>query len=616
MQDVTVVLSVEMRGGGGPSVMFETGAENGLIVRAFDRATHRAYGFSFATEVYRRLPNDTDFTPFRQAGVQGLNFAGGGRANVYHQAYDDVDHLDERTVQHHGVQVLGVTRVLAEQDLTEVDAPDATFFPVPLLGLVVYPTVAGYGVAGVLVLLLIVATLLLRRGSGGFGGVAVGFVVGLAVVGVNAAAAYLAFPWLAERHVEYGTLFGSTFHQEGWYAAALVALSLATTIGLLSLARRAFDLGSLALGASLVPAVGALAATASVPTAAANLQWPALFAAAGAAVVAGIGRGARMGIVRWLLLIVLAAATLAFVTPLVELVWLAFGLAAAALAGALVALPALLLLPLLDAFRQPNGIGATVAALAAAALLGATGVMQARPTPERPGPSTLIWALDHDSASAFWATLPDGGESWAVNRTGVALVEERSLQPWQIGGGFTYRTGPAPVVDIPPVEVRVVADTVAGRGRRRLTVALRSPAEAPMVGVRLPEGDVVLQRVNGVAVSAALRFDQIGTGAPAAPAGGGRLRQLLHYGRPDGELTLELDVGAAAGPVAVQVFEHHLRPELLLGEHWFVRPPYLAPNVPARSDRALTRATVPLDAQPPTAIEPAPATGAKAPPPR
>ena len=34
MSEVTVALSLEMRGGGGPSVMFETKRENGWIIRA------------------------------------------------------------------------------------------------------------------------------------------------------------------------------------------------------------------------------------------------------------------------------------------------------------------------------------------------------------------------------------------------------------------------------------------------------------------------------------------------------------------------------------------------------------------------------------------------------
>jgi Zn-dependent M28 family amino/carboxypeptidase len=75
MQDVAVALSVEMRGGGGPATMFETGDGNGWVVAALAEGAPKGFAFSLGTEVYRRMPTDTDFTIFREAGVQGLNFA-------------------------------------------------------------------------------------------------------------------------------------------------------------------------------------------------------------------------------------------------------------------------------------------------------------------------------------------------------------------------------------------------------------------------------------------------------------------------------------------------------------------------------------------------------------
>jgi hypothetical protein len=585
MQDVQAVLSVDMRGGGGPSVMFETGPRNALIARALDRGTPRAYGFSMGTEVYRRMPRDTDFTPFREAGAQGLNFAAIGRANVYHQSFDEPARLDERTVQHHGVQLLGATRVLGEQDFNQVSVADASFFPVPLLGMVVYPPEGAYVVAAGLVVLLFGAILLLWRASGGAGGVVIGLLIAIAVLGINAAAAYFAFPWLASLHPEYGTLDGSAFHQEGWYAGALLALSLATGVGLLSLARLRFGLGSLVLGSALVPVLAALAATLFAPSAAANLQWTAVFAAAAAAVVSGVGRGARLGVGRWLLLVVLTAATFAIVVPMTELVWLSFGIGAALLTGVLVANVTVLTLPLLDAFRQPSGALTTVAALITAVVLGGVGVLQARPSREHPAPSTLIWALDHDSARALWATLPDGGEGWAANRTGVELSQERELTRWLMAEGVNYLTGPAPVMAIPPVEVRTVRDSVA-EGGRRVTLALRSPTRAPFIAVRLPDGDVRVARINDVELRT--------TGAD-----GERAREIHHYGWPEGELTLELSIGPTVTEPTLEVIEQHFRPELLLGAHWFVRPPTLVPNVAGRSDRALIRDNVSIAPAPP-----------------
>jgi hypothetical protein len=58
MGDVKVVISLEMRGGGGPSVMFETGADNGWIVQALKASGARPYANSMSYEVYKSLPND------------------------------------------------------------------------------------------------------------------------------------------------------------------------------------------------------------------------------------------------------------------------------------------------------------------------------------------------------------------------------------------------------------------------------------------------------------------------------------------------------------------------------------------------------------------------------
>ena len=70
MRDVSVVLSLEMRGASGPAIMFETGSLNGWIVREFDAFDPHPVANSLSQDVYRRLPNNTDFTPFREAGAR------------------------------------------------------------------------------------------------------------------------------------------------------------------------------------------------------------------------------------------------------------------------------------------------------------------------------------------------------------------------------------------------------------------------------------------------------------------------------------------------------------------------------------------------------------------
>src|SRR5690349_6054930 len=62
-RDGGIVLNLEARGSTGPAIMFETAADNERLAGVFAGAP-KPVGTSVAVEVYRRLPNDTDFTPF------------------------------------------------------------------------------------------------------------------------------------------------------------------------------------------------------------------------------------------------------------------------------------------------------------------------------------------------------------------------------------------------------------------------------------------------------------------------------------------------------------------------------------------------------------------------
>ena len=73
--DGGVVLNMEARGTGGPPIMFETALGNAGLAAVYAGAAPHPVATSFAVEVYRALPNDTDFSPLQAAGLTGLNTA-------------------------------------------------------------------------------------------------------------------------------------------------------------------------------------------------------------------------------------------------------------------------------------------------------------------------------------------------------------------------------------------------------------------------------------------------------------------------------------------------------------------------------------------------------------
>lgn len=112
-----IALNFEARGVSGPSLMFETSPHNGWLVRQFLRAVPNPTASSLFYAVYKILPNDTDFTEFRDSGMQGLNFAYIDKVSHYHTALDSVEHLDRRSLQHQGDNMLALTRYFGDTPL-------------------------------------------------------------------------------------------------------------------------------------------------------------------------------------------------------------------------------------------------------------------------------------------------------------------------------------------------------------------------------------------------------------------------------------------------------------------------------------------------------------------
>ncbi|HSM36493.1 MAG TPA: M28 family peptidase [Longimicrobiales bacterium] len=576
LDDVALVVSVEMRGGGGPALMFETGPDNGWVISTFADAVSRPAANALSYEIYQRLPNDTDFTPFRVAGKQGLNFAAIGRAAVYHQAYDTPANVSDRTLQHHGDQVLAVLRSFGAADLGAVNAPDVSYVTVPFLGMLVYGRLWVWLFGALTLGAWLLAAWWARKGGGRIAGLAAGLGGAVATLAGSAAVGLGLFAWRRGAHPEFGALHGSAFHSEGWYVLALAAAALAIGSAQYGLARRWSTASELAVGALLLPVGAAVAATFMIPLGAANLQWPALAASLAALAAARTRSSARLDVARWPILLAGAAVAVAFLVPLIELLWLSMSLAAAAALGALLGLLVVLVLPALEPSRAPYSWALPVACFVAGVAALGVGVAQAAPSPDRPAPSTLIYTLDRGTDMARWAT--DGtrstvhpGVAWAFERI-EGFGDPAPLAGFGIGEA-AYRKAPAPAADFPAPEVTVAFDSGAAGPVARVSV--RSAIGAEAIAVVLPEAGPDLRAINGEPLPNADRVDYAD-----------------HWGAPEGSVTFDFLTGFRDDTLSVAIVEHMFRPDELVGEEPFRRPPGLAPDVTRLSDRALVRTPV------------------------
>ena len=579
MADVRLALSLEMRGGGGPSIMFETGEENGWIVRAYRAADPTAYGNSMSYEVYQRLPRDTDYTPFKEAGIQGLNFAGIDNAHVYHQVYDSPENMSESTMQHHGTHVLNALRYLGSQDLGEaLDAPNVTFFNVPGFGFFTYDARWILPISGGLLALFVLALLATRAVTGGFAGVLVGAGISTLGMALSYAGAMALAGWLPGFHPELGSLHGSAYHSEGWYVLTLACGALAIVTALHGVARRWLHLSSLALGATIAPLAAAAWLSYAMPLAAMNFQWP-VAAALSAILLLAILRRNAPGVVGWTLALLLALPVLAFLEPVTELLWIAMSFELAGPLAVLMAVTVYLCLPAIDGLRHPNSWWAPATSLVVGAAALGIGLLTARATPERPSPSTLLYALDHGAREALWVTspLPDSARTdareWAVAHVGSEFGSTRNLSKF----AYTFRGdtfGEVPVaeaefVDAPRPEIYTAySEPVAGKRRALMSVRSRIGAEVLAFQYAAGSGTRLLS-INGKPVPDP-----------------GAMEWAFHAGEPDPVVLLELEVPADEH-LELNIVEHTLRPQEILGAGVFERPETLAPDITRLSDRAM-----------------------------
>jgi hypothetical protein len=75
----------------------------------------------------------------------------------YHTPYDDLAHVNPRTLQHHGDNVLASVRALANADLDARSSTDATYFDVLSFYLVWWPQEWTLWIAVFSLLLLVIA---------------------------------------------------------------------------------------------------------------------------------------------------------------------------------------------------------------------------------------------------------------------------------------------------------------------------------------------------------------------------------------------------------------------------------------------------------------------------
>ena len=543
----TVVLNHEARGASGAPITFRMSSPNGELLDVLSQASG-ASADSSAEAVFETLPNDTDFTPFVQAGLQGYDTGIVADGAYYHSPLDDPAHLSTASLQQMGETTLDLARELAGTDLAAVAEGEeeiVTTFP---WGLFRYPHGLEVPLAlGTLFLAAVLVWLLRRRGALTLPRVALSALASVVFLVAAGAAGYAVWRLAllidpGQASAENGEPYVSVL-----YRLAMLLAGLGVVLGLYAIVRPRLRAAALATGMlAVLGLVGVLLALTLPGVSGSLVVQPSLVVAGGAVLAALLleRRTVAAGIA-YLLALAVAAMMLG------PAVWIGFdiGLGTGGPAGAAqLALFVLLALPLIE-FAWPYRPGLPRRRLRAAAVpavllilavvLTAGGLLANREGATDARQEMLVYSVDADTGHAYWASGRAPVSGWSRSLLSQPAAPLDDAFPWS--GGWPLWHGPAPAANLPAPDVTVVRDHIEN-GQRKLTLRLRSQRDAPTLGLWI-DGDSATIRSATVAGRA------VPTDRPLGKWSFG----FRYFGAPADGVEVQLDLDQRTDDVVLRV---------------------------------------------------------------
>ena len=478
MRRVAAAINVEDRGTSGPSFMFETSHHNRWLIRMVAHALPRPATSSLFYEIYEMLPNDTDLTVFKRAGLAGVNFAAIGHVAHYHTPLDNLAHVRPSLVQDHGDHLLAMTRALANADLRQSTDDNAVYFDVLSLITIWWPQ--GWTVfiaAGTLILLLIAATIRVRSGETTSGAVAIGIVSFFLSI-----AAAIVLSLLTSWIISLRAPAANWLAQPGPSMAAAWLIGIAASIAVAGVMHARAGFEGLFIGHGICWAALGIALTRSVTGASYMAVVPALAIAICVTLTAIAAADVRIGAV----LCACVAGVLYF--PLALVLYDALGRSALVMIATILALASTTFAPIVAAASSMRRAVLAAFAVTAAACI----VMQLLIPPYTPdSPRRLNIRYVDDGRAVEWEadalTLP--------LRSAAPLRLTTLNTPWLPRAPRIF-TAAAPLLAYAPPEARVISDS---RDRsRRMVVQIRSFRGAQRMSLTFRSSGLDEVRINGV----------------------------------------------------------------------------------------------------------------------
>ncbi len=576
-KDVGVVLNFEARGISGPSILFETSNRNGWLISQFDKAAPYPVATSFAYEVYRFMPNDTDMSIFKKAGISGLGFAYLEGLTHYHTRLDSINNVNERSLQHHGSYALALARHFGgialegtkERNVVYFDLfgsvlihyPESWIIPLLLLALLLY---AGVVISG------------FKRRRLATRGLLLGALAFLASVTLAPLVVTLAWWLIRKLHSGYDLLAQGDTYNSHYYFLSFAFLTAAVTSTIYLLFAKRVSVENLALGGLGWWLAAAVAVGLWLPGGSYLLVWPLLFNLLGLLIVIALMDTETLSTKSIFILMLSALPGVVLLSPLFYHTFVALSLGLGGAAIVILALMLGLLVPyLVFMSTRWQWLWPGALALISAGFMLA-GSLTSGFDSAHSKPYNLFYGLNADTNQAVWGSSDDAPDEWTA-RFFSAGARKDPLLDFFPSSEREFLTSPAPPASLAAPEIRVVEDSL-NQGARTLRLRVISARSAPFILLRL-ESDAKMMRlaINDKEVAA-------GNNAAAQTSTG---RWTIRYFAPPAEGIDLLLVFNEAQPLKIRAIDRSYGHAELPGASGNPRPDDLMPAPLPSSDATL-----------------------------
>jgi len=481
LRGAAAVINIEARGTKGASNMFETSARNQWLIGIMARALPRPTTASLFASIYEMLPNDTDLTVFKRAGLAGLNFANIGVVARYHTPLDNLEHVSILTLQQHGDHALAMARALGNADLRQTSDSSAVWFDVLSWFVIWWPQRWSLGMAmGALVVLLVVVVLQFFDRNMPGGGATLGVIAFFASL-IFAFIGGLAGSWIAGMRAHHAAFVANP----GPVIAAMWLIGLAIP---LSMAHRVYErakFDGLYLGQGVSWCAIAIALGYLLPGASYLAVVPAMTAA-----LLAVAR-VTLGVDDAVISIVNAVIAAVILFPLAFSVYDALGAPALPVTAAVVAMVTTTFAPLIVSAPPLRRALISAFLITAVVFIGIANLV-APYTAEEPRHINVRYYQDGQPQWLADAVTP------AMARAAKFAPARRRMFEW-LNPPSTPYVAPAPSLGAPAPEVQVLRDERSSGGARHLVLQVRSARGANgRVSLLFRTAKLQSIRVNGV----------------------------------------------------------------------------------------------------------------------